>query len=117
MREKIFELLTKAGLTDGLINYDSDTGKMQLKNAELMKCFEIKGIDIVDSKIQGNIMNSGMDKDEFGFGGSRRKKNNQNSNNVQNNNQESKFTSKTDNNKARHEINSKYFLSYITIYI
>ena len=56
MREKIFELLTKAGLKEGLINYDSDTGKMQLKNAELMKCFEIKGIDIVDSKIQGNIL-------------------------------------------------------------
>jgi hypothetical protein len=30
---------------------------MQLKNAELMKCFEIKGIDIVDSKVQGNILN------------------------------------------------------------
>ena len=56
MREKIFELLTKAGLKEGLINYDADTGKMQLKNAELMKCFEISGIDIVDCKIQGNII-------------------------------------------------------------
>ena len=56
MREKIFELLTKAGLREGLINYDADTGKMQLKNAELMKCFEISGIDIVDCKIQGNII-------------------------------------------------------------
>jgi|TARA_R110000796_G_scaffold193731_1_gene310181 hypothetical protein len=57
MREKIFELLTKAGLKEGLINYDADSGRMQLKNAELMKCFEIKGIDIVDSKVQGNILN------------------------------------------------------------
>ena len=56
MREHVFELLTKAGLAEGLINYDSDTGRMQLKGAELMKCFEIKGIDIVDSKIQGNII-------------------------------------------------------------
>ena len=56
MREKIFELLTKAGLDEGLINYDADTGKIQLKNAELMKCFEISGIDIVDCKIQGNII-------------------------------------------------------------
>jgi hypothetical protein len=56
MRTKIFELLTKAGLEEGLINYDADTGKMQLKNAELMKCFEINGIDIVDCKIQGNII-------------------------------------------------------------
>ena len=43
-------------MAEGLINYDSDTGRMQLKGAELMKCFEIKGIDIVDSKIQGNII-------------------------------------------------------------
>jgi len=57
MREPLFELLTKAGLKEGLVNYDADTGRMQLKGAELMKCFEIKGFDIVDSKIQGNILN------------------------------------------------------------
>ena len=57
MREEIFKLLTLAGLKEGLINYDADTGRMQLKNAELMRCFEVKGIDIVDSKVQGNIIN------------------------------------------------------------
>ena len=57
MREKIFELLTKADLNEGLINYDSDTGRMQLKDAELMRCFEIEGMDIVDCKIQGNVLN------------------------------------------------------------
>ncbi len=57
MREEIFKLLTLAGLKEGLINYDADTGRMQLKNAELMRCFEVKGIDIVDCKIQGNILN------------------------------------------------------------
>ena len=57
MREELFKLLTLAGLKEGLINYDADTGRMQLKNAELMRCFEIKGIDIVDCKIQGNILN------------------------------------------------------------
>jgi len=57
MREEVFKLLTLAGLKEGLINYDADTGRMQLKNAELMRCFEIKGIDIVDCKIQGNILN------------------------------------------------------------
>ena len=56
MREKIFDLLTKAGMKEGLVNYDSDTGKMQIKNTELMRCFELAGFDIVDSKIQGNII-------------------------------------------------------------
>jgi hypothetical protein len=74
-----------------------------------------------------SIMNSGIDKDEFGFGGSRRKKNNQNNNNIQNNNnnnttnnQESKFSSNSNfnnmnnnlinnnSNNTRHEINSNF---------
>ena len=57
MREEVFKLLTLAGLREGLINYDADTGRIQLKDAELMRCFEIKGIDIVDCKVQGNILN------------------------------------------------------------
>ena len=43
MREKVFELLTKADMKEGLINYDSDSGRMQIKDAELMRCFEISG--------------------------------------------------------------------------
>ena len=57
IREKIFDLLTKADLKEGLINYDSDTGRIQLKDADLMRCYEIEGIDVVDCKIQGNIIN------------------------------------------------------------
>ena len=57
MREKIFDLLTKAELREGLINYDADTGRLQLKDADLMRCFEIEGMDLVDCKIQGNVLN------------------------------------------------------------
>lgn len=57
IREKIFDLLTKADLKEGLINYDADTGRLQLKDADLMRCFEIEGMDIVDCKIQGNVIN------------------------------------------------------------
>ena len=57
MREGLFKLLTLGGLKEGLVNYDADTGRLQLKDAELMRCFEIKGVDIVDCKIQGNILN------------------------------------------------------------
>ena len=55
MREKIFELLTKADMRKGLINYDADTGRMQIKNTELMRCFELSNCDVVDSKVQGNM--------------------------------------------------------------
>ena len=56
MREKLFELLTKADMRKGLVNYDADTGRMQIKDAELMRCFESSGVDIVESKIQGNVI-------------------------------------------------------------
>lgn len=57
IREKIFDLITKADMSEGLINYDADTGRIQIKDAKLMRCFEISGVDIVDSVIQGNIIN------------------------------------------------------------
>lgn len=55
MREKIFDLLSKSGMKSGLINYDADSGKIQIKNVTLNNCFEISDVDIVDSTIQGNI--------------------------------------------------------------
>lgn len=55
IREKIFELLTKADMDKGLINYDSDTGRIQIKEADLNRCFEITGVDIVECKVKGNI--------------------------------------------------------------
>ena len=56
MREGLFQILTKGGLTSGMINYDSDIGKLQIKDAELDKCFELRGVDVVDSTIKGNII-------------------------------------------------------------
>lgn len=55
IRDRIFDLLTKADLKEGLINYDSDTGRIQIKDAELKRCFEINDVDIVDCVIKGNI--------------------------------------------------------------
>ena len=55
IRDRIFNLLTKADLKEGLINYDSDTGRIQIKDAELKRCFEINDVDIVDCVIKGNI--------------------------------------------------------------
>ena len=56
IRDVIFDLLTKADMKTGLINYDSDLGKIQVKDTELLRCFEIKDVDIFDSKIRGNII-------------------------------------------------------------
>ena len=55
IRDHIFNLLTKSGMESGLINYDTDTGRVQIKGVTLNKCFEIADVDIVDCTIQGNI--------------------------------------------------------------
>lgn len=57
MRDKVFELLSLGGMTSGLINYDSDSGRIQIKDVELLKCFEVTYCDIFDSTIQGNVFN------------------------------------------------------------
>jgi hypothetical protein len=55
IREKVFDLLTKCGMDAGLINYDSDSGRIQIKDATLTQCFEISGVDIFQCKVKGNI--------------------------------------------------------------
>ena len=58
MREKLYEITVKNGMKEGIINYDADTGRMQIKGAKLDNCFEIEGIDIVECEIsQGNLLN------------------------------------------------------------
>jgi len=57
IRQRLFDLLTKADMKEGFVNYDSDQGKVQVKNAKLDRCFMISGIDLVDCEIRGNVEN------------------------------------------------------------
>lgn len=57
IRDKIFDLISKAEMKSGLINYDSDSSRVQIKDTILNQCFEIIDIDIVESTVQGNIKN------------------------------------------------------------
>jgi hypothetical protein len=66
LRDKIFDLLIKCGMKEGLINYDSDIGKIQIKDTELLRCFELDGIDIFDSKLSGNFSNCDIFNCEVG---------------------------------------------------
>tara|TARA_R110001599_G_scaffold75912_1_gene207902 strand:- start:4264 stop:5559 length:1296 start_codon:yes stop_codon:yes gene_type:complete len=56
IREALFQLLTKADMKEGLVNYDSDQGRIQVKNAKLNPCFLVQNIDLVECEIQGNII-------------------------------------------------------------
>lgn len=54
IRDRVFDILTEGGMTDGIINYDSNTGKIQIKDADLSKSFKLEEIDIVNcDKVRG----------------------------------------------------------------
>lgn len=67
VRDKIFQLLSEAGAKKGWINYDSDTGKVQIKDFTLKKCYEVSHMDIVDCKITGVIIDCDMFDSETTF--------------------------------------------------
>lgn len=56
LREKLFDLIVNCGLRQGMLNYDADVGKYQLKDAIIQKGFDIKEMEIFDSKLQGNVL-------------------------------------------------------------
>lgn len=70
IRDTIYIILADGGMKKGLINYDSDTSRVQIKNAQLPACFKMEGIDIIDCKISGrldkcDIFNSTLDNVEI----------------------------------------------------
>lgn len=56
LREKLFDLIVNCGMRQGILNYDADVGKYQLKDAIIQKGFDIKELEIFDSKLQGNVL-------------------------------------------------------------
>ena len=57
IREKLFDLIVRCGMRRGMLNYDADISRYQLKDAILQKAFPIKGMEVFDCKIQtGNIL-------------------------------------------------------------
>ena len=57
IRDRVFKLLSESRMTKGYINYDSDQGKLQIKDTVIENAYLLDGIDIFDSKIVGNVSN------------------------------------------------------------
>lgn len=49
------EIITEGNLNKGLINYDSDKGRFQLKGMKITDAMFIKHMDIVDCEIEGAV--------------------------------------------------------------
>lgn len=65
IRESLFSLLNECSLKDGILNYNSDTGKLQIKKADLRDSYKIENVDIVECKVRGVITNCDIFESEI----------------------------------------------------
>jgi hypothetical protein len=56
-KEKLFELITTGNLKKGLVNYDTDRKRIQVRDSSLKECFSVTDIDFVKCYIEGEITN------------------------------------------------------------
>ena len=57
---KVLELLANGTMEEGIINYDSDYGMVQVKNGKFKTAYLLNGFEFIDCELSGNIENSGI---------------------------------------------------------
>jgi hypothetical protein len=57
LKDMIYHLVVDNGITDCYLNYDTELSKFQIKDAQTKKANLLKDLDIIDSRISGNISN------------------------------------------------------------
>jgi hypothetical protein len=55
LKEKLFELIAFGNLKSGVINYDTNTKKIQVKDAKLKEGFGISGVELFNCIIEGEV--------------------------------------------------------------
>lgn len=60
MKHRVMDLITKGGMTEGIVNYDSDISHVQVKDGKFPTCFQLEGYDFVDCEIRGNVEKSDL---------------------------------------------------------
>lgn len=57
IREKLYDLIVTGGMKKGKFNYDTETGKYQLKDTKLLNC-KVSDIEFIQCEIEGVISHS-----------------------------------------------------------
>lgn len=60
IKGKVIDLIVNGGMTSGKINYDSDIGKVQVKDGKFGICYLLEGYDFIDCELAGNIETSNL---------------------------------------------------------
>jgi hypothetical protein len=56
IRDKVFDLIVEGNITSGYFNYDTTTGKYQLKEARSRDAFIIEGVDLISCDIKNGVI-------------------------------------------------------------
>lgn len=57
IREVLYDVIVENNIREGLVNYDSNLGKFQLKDVKTPKAYLLNDYDILDSEVSGNLLN------------------------------------------------------------
>lgn len=57
IKDVLYSLIVDNQISEGFLNYDTQIARYQLKDAETKKASILKGIDLIECKIEGNISN------------------------------------------------------------
>ena len=55
VKDRVSALFTQGQMTAGHINYDSDSGRVQVKDGNLPYCFQLENYEFIGCKIQGEV--------------------------------------------------------------
>lgn len=55
LRDKLFDLITTGNLNKGLVNYDTDAKRVQLRETSLSECFNVSDLDLVKCYVEGEL--------------------------------------------------------------
>ncbi len=57
LREKLYDLIVYCNFKSGILNYDRDISRFQVKDAVLTKCDNLKNVEIINCKADGMFYN------------------------------------------------------------
>lgn len=58
MRDKLYEIIFESNITNGVLNYDSDISRFQLRSSKSSQCWSVRSMDIINCEITyGNLNN------------------------------------------------------------
>ena len=52
IKDKLFNIVICNNIKQAIVNYDSDVSRLQMKDVDLVKCYHLEGIDIVECDIR-----------------------------------------------------------------